>query len=119
MDLVLVEQLCEELKKTPYYIKLKQSEQEMMKDTSLHPQFMKYQTAQSVYNDALRLNLDASRDKEKLLDIKHELEKNPTVAAYLNNYKSFGDYLEKIVHTIYKDVVDDTLINNPFRKWVL
>jgi cell fate (sporulation/competence/biofilm development) regulator YlbF (YheA/YmcA/DUF963 family) len=119
MDLLLVEQLCSEIKQIPLYTKLKESEQIMVKDQTLQPLFMKYQTAQSVFNDALRLNLDTNKDKEKLLAIKREIESKTNVANYLQNYREFNHYLDEIVKTIYKDIIDETLINNPLKKWVL
>lgn len=119
MELTLVEELCQEIKKHPLYIKLKESEKIMTDDITLQPLFIKYQTAQSIFNDDLRLNIDASKDKEKMMAIKREIEKQKTVNEYLKCYREFNNYLDEIVKTIYQDIVDETLINNPLKKWVL
>lgn len=115
MDLLFIERLCNEIKNTPLYQELKEYEQKMEEDPSLHPFFVMYQTSQSQYNDVLRLNLEGKKEKEAFKKSKFQLEQQETVKRYLEKHRTFNRYLDEIVHIVYQDIVEGTLINNPFQ----
>ncbi|HHU28216.1 TPA: YlbF family regulator [bacterium] len=117
MNLLLITELCNKIKETDLYQDLKKAEQDLENDMNLFPLFSKYQTIQSQIDDALKQNIDTTKLKREFIEVKKELEKDPIVKNYLTCYKNMNSFLDKITHLIFKDVVDSTLINNPFQRW--
>lgn len=116
MDLLLISELCSKIKETELYQNLKKAEFELENNQDLFPLFSKYQTVQSQFDDALKQNLDVTNIKNELVRVKKLLDQEPVVKNYLDCYKKLNSYLDKITRLIFKDVIDDTLINNPFQR---
>lgn len=81
-------------------------EELMLNDEITQGLIFRYQQAMSLYNDALRYNLEITGYQKDLSKAKEELYSSKLVKEYLEALKKANEYLERIKEELFEDIID-------------
>lgn len=97
-------ELKEELLSSSEYKEVINAQEEMLKDSYVDLLMQYYQTAQGIYNDALKYNMDSKDELQlKLAKSKDILYRHPLVATYLEKLKVFNALLGEVQDEIFEE----------------
>ena len=99
-------QLKEMLRKNEIVEKVHQKEKAMLDDEFTQGLIFKYQQAMSLYNDAIRYNLEIDSYQKALSKTKEELYSSKLVKEYLDALKEANAFLNDIKDKLFVDIID-------------